>query len=412
MKSESLTEKIPNLLPSLRIDGEEKATVYTGYLSGTYLDDMVNAERTGFALPEHFDLEFADDLSWHDILEASITSAAKFLTPYTQPIKQTKEEQIRDYVRNKAPQYRSVVKHRPEWLDEIQPNLSEEKLDVELYKIDKRYDTELKLESSKFLASVNAVELKDTEDYSEDIREARDCLEPERGTEKPFAEYVTHRKTILAFLDKRLEVRDDGRYPLENSIHKLIFPLKKTSDDVRAEQMNLWIIDEKLAYHFYLASDTPLKRHAPLQSDSKSRPDLLIFDRPIAFGESTPPFNAIVIIEFKRPVRNDYDDSDNPVAQIYKYVNEIKDDKVYDRHGRPLNVSPQTPFYSYIICDLTKNLRTQAMNAGLTLTPDSLGFFGYSSNYGTYIEIISFDKLVGDAKKRNAVLFEKLGLGR
>jgi hypothetical protein len=48
----------------------------------------------------------------------------------------------------------------------------------------------------------------------------------------------------------------------------------------------------------------------------------------------------------------------------------------------------------------------------LTQTPDSLGFFGYSNNYGTYIEIISFDKLVSDAKKRNAVLFEKLGLGR
>ena len=266
VKSESLTEKIPNLLPSLRLDGEEKATVYTGYLSGTYLDDMVNAERTGFTLPEHFDLEFADDLSWHDILEASITSAAKFLTPYTDPIKQTKEDQIKDYVRNTAPQYRSVVKHRPEWLDEIQPNLPEEKLDVELYKIDKRYDTELKQESSKFL-SVNAVELKDTEDYSKTF-EKLVTVWSERGTEK-LAEYVTHRKTILAFLDKRLEVRDDGRYPLENSVHKLIFPLKKTLDDVRAEQMNLWIIDEKLAYHFYLASDTPLKRHAPLQSEQE-----------------------------------------------------------------------------------------------------------------------------------------------
>ena len=41
-------------------------------------------------------------------------------------------------MRNKAPQYRSVVKNRPEWLDEIAPNLSEDRLDVELYKLDKR----------------------------------------------------------------------------------------------------------------------------------------------------------------------------------------------------------------------------------------------------------------------------------
>ncbi len=53
---------------------------------------------------------------------------------------------------------------------------------------------------------------------------------------------------------------------------------------------------------------------------------------------------------------------------------------------------------------------TQAENAQLTPTPDSLGFFGYNTNLGVYVEIISFDKLVGDAKKRNAMLFEKLGL--
>jgi hypothetical protein len=312
-------------------------------------------------------------------------------------------------VRTKAPQYRSIVRYRPEWLDEIQPNLSEEKLDVELYKMDRRFDTELKQESTKFL-SLNTLELKDAEDYAREFDKLA-TLWSERGTEK-LAEYVTHRKTILAFLEKRLEVRDDGRYPLEDSIHKLILPLKKTSDDVRPEQMNLWIIDERLSYHFYLASDIPLKRQAPIECASASRPDLLIFDNPIAFSESTPPFNAIVIIEFKRAVRDGYDGNDNPIAQVYNYVNEIKLGKVYDRHGRLLNVPPQTPFYAYIICDLTKSLRTRALMAGLTQTPDSLGFFGYSNNYGTYIEIISFDKLVSDAKKRNAVLFDKLGLGR
>ncbi len=409
VKSELLAEKIPNLLPSLRPDGEEKSTVYTGYLSGSYLDETVNAERTSFAVSDNLELEFDSDPSWHDLVEATITSAAKFLSPYTEQIKRTKEEQIEDYVRSKAPQYRSVVRHRREWLDEIQPNLSEERLDIELYKIDKRYDAELKEASTRFLSD-NAVELKDTDDYAKAF-EKLVTLWSERGTEK-LAEYVTHRKTILAFLDKRLEVRSDGRYPLEASIHQLIFPLHKTSDDVRPEQMNLWIIDERLAYHYYLASDIPLKKQRPLQSDSKSRPDLLIFDKPIAFSESTAPFNAIVIIEFKRPVRNDYDDSDNPIAQIYKYVEDIKGGKIKDRHGRPLSIPLQTPFYSYIICDLTENLRAQARNAGLTLTPDSLGFFGYNSNYGTYVEIISFDKLVGDAKKRNAVLFDKLGLGR
>lgn len=35
-------------------------------------------------------------------------------------------------------------------------------------------------------------------------------------------------------------------------------------------------------------------------------------------------------------------------------------------------------------------------------------FFGYNSPRGAYIEVISYDKLIKDAKKRNQVLFDKL----
>ena len=44
-----------------------------------------------------------------------------------------------------------------------------------------------------------------------------------------------------------VRLREDGRYPLEESVHQIIFPLRQTSDDIRSDRMNLWIIDEKLA---------------------------------------------------------------------------------------------------------------------------------------------------------------------
>ena len=47
----------------------------------------------------------------------------------------------------------------------------------------------------------------------------------------------------------------------------------------------------------------------------------------------------------------------------------------------------------------------------LTQTPDSQGYFGSNAKLGIYIEVISFDKLIDDAKQRNAVLFQQLGLG-
>ncbi len=82
-----------------------------------------------------------------------------------------------------------------------------------------------------------------------------------------------------------------------------------------------------------------------------------------------------------------------------------------DRRGRTLNVPAHAPFYASILRDPITTLKNMARFAGLTQTPDSDGYFGYSANYGVYLEIISFNKLVDDAKKRNAVHSEKLGLG-
>jgi hypothetical protein len=55
-------------------------------------------------------------------------------------------------------------------------------------------------------------------------------------------------------------------------------------------------------------------------------------------------------------------------------------------------------------------LKNQAKFANLYTTPDNMGFFGYNVEIGAYIEIIGFDKLLGDANKRNRILFDKLNL--
>jgi len=40
----------------------------------------------------------------------------------------------------------------------------------------------------------------------------------------------------------------------------------------------------------------------------------------------------------------------------------------------------------------------------------NLGYYTYNSQYNAHIEMISYDKLLPDAKLRNWVWFEKLGL--
>jgi len=399
VKSEPLTGKIPNLVGSLH-DPEHRPFLYAGYVSGDYLDEVVNSERTGFVMPDE-DSMLAEP-SWTSLLKEASQHASTFIAPYTESVRAAKEQQISEFAQRKAPQYRPLVKHRKDLLDEIPPDLPDDKLDLELYKANQVYDSQLREKSSTLLSSLE----QGSGDWAVFEQQYGQFLEEwnEAGIAK-LARHIVHRRATLDFLKATLRVTNTGKYQLESAIHRLIFPLKRTSDDVRADQMNLWILDEKLAYHYYLASDLPLH-------PSKDRPDILIFNAPSAFVNDLPPFQSVVLIEFKRPLRNDYTDDENPIAQTYRYVNLIKSGNALDRAGRPITVKPDTPFYAYVVCDLTAKLKQQAAFASLVPTSDGLGFFGYNTQIGVYVEVMSFEKLVSDAERRNASLFDQLNLPR
>lgn len=187
--------------------------------------------------------------------------------------------------------------------------------------------------------------------------------------------------------------------------------MRTTSDDVPLDQMNLWLIDERLAFHAYLASDKPFTSIEPIVSESSQRPDVIVFNRAMAFSEDNPAsLQSVVIVEFKRPMREDYDEKENPLTQVYEYIREVRRGVAKHRDGRPLTVPTHVPFYCYIICDLTPKLRQFAEDHALTNAPDRQGVFGFNANQNAYVEIISFDKLIDDAEKRNRAFFERLGL--
>lgn len=403
--SENLAGRIPNLAGSLRED-TGRPFMYAGYISGQYLDDSVNSERTDFVMPDQDSL--VSGPGWLTVLQRSVDSASSFVSDYTTSVKNAKEQQIAEFVRYRAPQYRPVVKHRKDLLDRIAPELSEEKLDLELYKINQVYESDLREESSTILTS-----LEDGPDDWESFKERYSTfLEEwnESGVAK-LARHIVHRKATLDFLKASLKVSSSGKYQLESAIHQLIFPLKRTSDDVRPDQMNLWILDEKLTYHYYLASDIRFDMQ-DVSLPSAERADIVIFNGPAAFVNETPPFSSVVLIEFKRPLRDDYTDEENPIAQIYRYTELIKSGEATDRGGRPIIIKPDTPIYAYLICDLTPTLARQAKFASLAQTPDGLGFFGFNPQLGVLVEIMSFDKLVSDAERRNAAHFDQLNLPR
>ncbi len=203
---------------------------------------------------------------------------------------------------------------------------------------------------------------------------------------------------------------ETGKYALEGTVHSLIFPMRSTSDDVPFEQQNLWIIDERLTFHSFLSSDQPLNKLGEVESDSESRPDILIFNRPLAFSDEAEPLQSVVVIEFKKPDRTNYRDED-PVTQAYRMIRDIRDSKMKDKGGRYIRpANANIPAYCYIICDLTPPVETRIQNMGAQRTPDNLGYYGFNEALNAYYEVISYNKLLSDAGKRNRVLFEKMNL--
>ena len=86
-------------------------------------------------------------------------------------------------------------------------------------------------------------------------------------------------------------------------------PMRKTSDEIFSESSNLWLIDERLAFHNFLASDKPLSTYPITGNMEGKKPDICalnVFDEPLLLNEGQKlPLASIVVVEIKRPMRND-----------------------------------------------------------------------------------------------------------
>lgn len=91
-----------------------------------------------------------------------------------------------------------------------------------------------------------------------------------------------------------------------------------------------------------------------------------------------------------------------PVISKIRLKREAKSKK-----GKTMTVG-SIPFYAYIICSLTPRIKQIATDRDFTPMADNEGYFFYHKNSGCYIEILSYDKMLNDAKKRNRAFFDKL----
>lgn len=374
-----------------------------GIVTSKYFDNNVDMNRLSFTIPENADDGILPIVTIGKIIEEVTFIIENYFKEYLMPIAEAKMQRISSYVTTRAPQYRHILKYMPDEIEKIKPSVTEDKLDAILYQLDRDFNIRNMKQGKELIETLkNDVTL--IADYKEKFEEHVTRISDENKS--ILAKYVAHRKSIIDLFELGMNKQSDDKYCKEEFMHNLIYPMRKTSEDILYDQHNLWLVDERLSYFFFASSDISFNNDR-----KEERPDIMFFDKSIALLETKNDgtcYDNIVIFELKKPMRSDLA-TKNPVEQIIEYMLKIQTNAVKDKNGRLIKVDDHTKFYLYVVCDVLENYKTKLDKVnGFKETIDGLGMFRMQDN--TYIEILTYDKIINDAKKRNKILFDKLGL--
>lgn len=380
-------------------DFEGEQVFYVGIVSGPFLDENVTQERNNFDI--------------HKSILRAITKSAEdaakiYLAEPINNLIEAKAQTIERVVTN-FPRYAYLIRDRREFAQKLPLNSKTEETIFQAMSVyDYRETRDLKRDLSALASSeTNPVESPEFQAKLDDLMLR--VGEQERAS---LSEYVSKRKLIIDLLENRLgfEDKEQQRLYTEEAVHKVICPLRVNSGDIEYGQHNLWLIDDRLAYYDFWASDQQIRKYAK-SAECVSRPDLILFQGSNLLhraGTNQP----VVIVEFKRPARGGYDDDENPVKQIYDYIRELRDHRITDNDGRLITeIGADTPFFCYLVCDITPKLKATLEDYGVTqMLPGGRGYFGFNEPRRAYVEVLQYSQIVKDARLRHEAFFNELGI--
>jgi hypothetical protein len=370
--------------------------IVKAYVFAAYLDRHVSLERGGFEFKMENDL--LHGISQVDIEKQSAQIAKEAVGADIVGRQEKKKECFRSYVEEEAPWHKTLVETID--LSKMPLNPTKEEIETRLQQEKFVQEVQIKSDVSKILASGNLEGLE---------KNVKDIVEKISGTsQNDLIHYIALRRNILDLFGKSLEWDENQKYSSEGFVHDIIFPRKGDSVRTPFESHNLWIIDERLNFTNYVSSDIPL------DGGTTERPDLIAYDQRVVFRGDNEASNPITIFEFKKPQRDDFvnkSSDEDPVQQIIRYVNNIVDGKYKTPQGKNMLVAANTPFYGFVVCDLTAKVEKWLQREkNFKPTPDRQGWFHWLDNNNLYIEVLSWDKVLRDAQMRNKIFFHKLGI--
>lgn len=396
------TRKIDGLL-GLGYLGTDKDLVYHGCVTGEFFDSRVNQERTQF----NFDESIVEEIVKVCAENVRATALASEIETFDAGRLVDIEKFLEDYP--------SFGFDEPQQLLEKTPKNAAKPEDFAKALIPHKIRRDI--ERKRLVAEVvgqltNSATDTPSPTLQEQVRRAADEVRSEE--QRQLTEYVLKRKLVLDIMDvliNRVRQQDDNQpdHHLESTLHEFICPMRVRGDDptkIESSDHDLWIVDERLTFSKYFASDMRLNQII-LDNTQTDRPDLFIFEHTHGLSTDNPnePLSKVMLIEFKRPGRERYDDKYLPYNQINRYLTALNNGEIETYNGRRVRLAENCVFYCYVVADIIGDLKNHV--ATWNKTANGRGrWLNLAGDFRGSIEVIEWSDLIVDARARNAAFIE------
>lgn len=404
-KTVNMTRIIPGL--DSAIQTEQNRYYISAYITSDYLDKRVNSIRNSFNIAQNQDEKELDEkLCFDDIFKELEIQIDNLYSEHIKLIEIQKVQKISAYIlNNKNPrfEYKYLLEYDSAFKS-IPSNASTDKIEEHLHRISYEIDRERKKRIKQIINKKGI----DQEDFACEFKKL--MKQETLYNKNRLADLIMRRRSIITLMRKFLNWNKDNEYKLEQDLHNIIFTMGSDSNSTTFNNHNLWLLDERLFFHTYAASDKkPRTNKQVFESDSNKEPDLLIFDKTWAYIEDPDEIKSLVVFEFKRP-ELDIPEKTNLEDLIMKYFIELDGGSVKDPNGHKIEIQSSTPKFGYIICNVDKKLKKYNKDwNGFRETPYGT-LFKLLPDQNLYIEVLSFKQMLDNAEKKHLAFFNALGI--
>ena len=154
-------------LDNFLVDKEGENFSIAFYVEGSFLDDNVNEERTTINFSKG-EIEFPDQVSQEELRKAIIELLLSEFEDQIVQLSETRFSKVKEFVSN-HPRYKQLLKYKPEKLRKIPSTLSEEKMELEVFKVQQELELDVKKETKSVMKFIDSEE--DMEEFDEKHKE-------------------------------------------------------------------------------------------------------------------------------------------------------------------------------------------------------------------------------------------------